>query len=176
MTTFGLCLLGAYAFIGLPWLVLMAFTFFCCRVVHECLRSKYPPQQFVKDSAVESAILPTERLGGKSIWIGSEGFAVQDFAPHRFFLLFPGEVCSCPGSTVFRLCVLIFLRSKCCLHKRLVFFRWTFFHRIISRSFGFLSVCTGQVLVQLFLPMWDETLPDSDVFWMTLESRLPAAT
>ena len=64
MMTFGFCLLGAYAFIGLPWLVLMAFIVFCCRIVHECLRSKYPPQQFVKDSAVESAILPTERLGG----------------------------------------------------------------------------------------------------------------
>ena len=64
MMTFGLCLLGAYAFIGLPWLVLMAFILFCCRIVHECLRSKYPPQQFVKDSAVESAILPRERLGG----------------------------------------------------------------------------------------------------------------
>ena len=86
MMTFGLCLLGAYAFIGLPWLVLMAFILFCCRIVHECLRSKYPPQQFGKDSAVESAILPTERLGGKSIWIGSEGFAVQDFAPHRYLI------------------------------------------------------------------------------------------
>ena len=38
------------------------------------------------------------------------------------------------------------------------------FQRIISRSFVFLSVCNGQVLVQLFLPLWDETLPGSDGF------------
>ena len=142
MMTFGLCLLGAYAFIGLPWLVLMAFILFCCRIVHECLRSKYPPQQFGKDSAVESAILPTERLGGKSIWSGFEGFAVQDFAPHRFSF-FPVEVFHAQVPRCFGLCVLIFLRSKWCLHKRLVVFRPTFFQRVISRSSGFLSVCKG---------------------------------
>ena len=77
MMTFGLCLLGAYAFIGLPWLVLMAFTLFCCRVVHECLRLKYPPQQCVKDYAVESAILPRERLDGLSNLIGSSKSATS---------------------------------------------------------------------------------------------------
>ena len=56
--TFGLCVLGAYTFIGLPWLVLTACTLFCCRVVQECFRLKYPPQQCLKDYAVESAILP----------------------------------------------------------------------------------------------------------------------
>ena len=58
MMTFGLCVLGAYAFIGLPWLVLMACTLFCCRVVQECFRLKHSPQQCLKDNAVESAILP----------------------------------------------------------------------------------------------------------------------
>ena len=39
------------------------------------------------------------------------------------------------------------------------------FFRVLSLSLlGTLSVCNGQVLVQLFLPLWDETLPDSDGF------------
>ena len=134
MMTFGLCLLGGYAFIGLHWLVLMAFIVFCCRIVHECLRSKYPPQQFVKDSAVESAILPTERLGGKGIWIGSEGFAVQDFAPHSFFYFFQSKFFHAQVPRLFGSCVLIFLRSKRCSHKRSVFVRPLFFFRVFSLS------------------------------------------
>ena len=79
-------------------------------------------------------------------------------------LFFPVEVCSCPGSTFFLVVRVDISSFEMLFAQTFSLFSPNVFQRIISRSFGFLSVCNGQVLVQLFLPLWDETLPDSDVF------------
>ena len=80
------------------------------------------------------------------------------------FLFFPVEVFSCPGSTFFPVVRVDISLFEMLFAQTFSLFSPNVFQRIISRSFGFLYVCNGQVLVQLFLPLWDETLPDSDGF------------
>ena len=87
MVVFCLCVLGAYAFIGLPWLVSMAFTVFCCRVIHECLRLNCPQQRCVKDYAVENAILPRECLDGLSNWMGSSRSATSSICAQEHWVI-----------------------------------------------------------------------------------------
>ena len=92
-------------------------------------------------------------------------------------LFFPVEVFSCPGSTVFRVVRVDISSFEMLFAQAFTLFSPKHFFRILSLSFlCTLSVCNGQVHVQLFLPLWDEVLPDSDGFCVTLESRLPAAT
>ena len=50
----------------------------------------------------------------------------------------------------FGLCVLIFLRSKCCLHKRLFFFRPTFFRELSLGLFGFYLFAMGKFSCSYF--------------------------